>query len=80
MPTSNALSVKTLQQAILFYSDEQTCIDAVAAMRWPDGVTCPPEITKSTGIRKRRNAGSVKIVIASFQRSWEPSLRIHPSR
>ncbi|MFL6388687.1 MAG: IS1595 family transposase [Terriglobales bacterium] len=41
MPISVTLSVKTLQQAILFYSDEQTCIDAVASMRWPNGVECP---------------------------------------
>ena len=33
--------VKTLQQAILYDSDEQTYIDAVAALRWPEGVTCP---------------------------------------
>jgi transposase-like protein len=33
---------KTLQAAIKYYSDEQICIDAVAAMRWPDGKpTCP---------------------------------------
>ena len=33
---------KTLQQAIRHYSDEQVCIDAVAAMRWPKGVpVCP---------------------------------------
>jgi transposase-like protein len=32
---------KTLQQAIQYFSDEQVCIDAVAAMRWPDGVVCP---------------------------------------
>jgi transposase-like protein len=32
---------KTLQQAIRYFSDEQVCIDAVAAMRWPDGVACP---------------------------------------
>jgi transposase-like protein len=33
---------KTLQQAIQFYSNEQVCIDAVAAMRWPDGKpVCP---------------------------------------
>jgi len=33
---------KTLQAAIKYYSDEQVCIDAVAAMRWPDGKpTCP---------------------------------------
>src|SRR5437588_11435979 len=33
---------KTLQQAIQYYSDEQVCIDAVADMRWPNGVpVCP---------------------------------------
>jgi transposase-like protein len=33
---------KTLQQAIRHFSDEQTCIDTVAAMRWPDGKPqCP---------------------------------------
>lgn len=32
---------KTLQQAIQHFSDEQVCIDAVAAMRWPNGVVCP---------------------------------------
>ncbi|MFZ3264181.1 MAG: IS1595 family transposase [Terriglobales bacterium] len=34
-------SPKTLQQAIQYFSDEQICIDAVAAMRWPDGPRCP---------------------------------------
>jgi len=32
---------KTLQQAIRYFSDEQTCIDTVAAMRWPNGPSCP---------------------------------------
>ncbi|HET9364249.1 MAG TPA: IS1595 family transposase, partial [Candidatus Angelobacter sp.] len=32
---------KTLQSAIQHFSDEQVCIDTVAALRWPDGVTCP---------------------------------------
>ena len=32
---------KTLQQAIQYFSDEQTCIDAVAMMRWADGPHCP---------------------------------------
>src|SRR5437868_3136997 len=33
---------KTLQEAIRHFSDEQVCIDTVAAMRWPDGkATCP---------------------------------------
>ena len=33
---------KTLQAAIQHFSDPQVCIDAVAALRWPDGKpTCP---------------------------------------
>jgi transposase-like protein len=32
---------KTLQQAIKHFSDEQVCIDTVAAMRWPEGPVCP---------------------------------------
>jgi hypothetical protein len=31
----------TLQQAVKFFSDEQVCIDAVAHMRWSEGVACP---------------------------------------
>jgi transposase-like protein len=31
----------TLADAIRYFSDEQTCIDTVAAMRWPDGPHCP---------------------------------------
>jgi len=34
-------SPKTLLQAIEYFSDEQVCIDAVAAMRWADGPVCP---------------------------------------
>jgi len=32
---------QTLQQVIQHFSDEQVSIDAVAKMRWPDGVECP---------------------------------------
>lgn len=32
---------KTLLEAIQYFSDDQVCIDAVAAMRWPDGPICP---------------------------------------
>ena len=32
---------QTLQQAIQYFSEEQVCIDAVAAMRWLDGPRCP---------------------------------------
>ena len=31
---------RTLQQAILYYSDERRCIDFVAKMRWSNGVIC----------------------------------------
>src|ERR1700682_2859323 len=34
-------SPKTLQQAIQYFRDEQVGIDAVAAMRWPDGPRRP---------------------------------------
>src|SRR5438105_11197940 len=32
---------KTLQAAIKYFSDEQVCIDTVAALRWPNGPECP---------------------------------------
>jgi transposase-like protein len=32
---------KTLQAAIKYFSDEQVCIDTIAALRWPDGPACP---------------------------------------
>lgn len=32
---------KTLQAAIRYFKDEQTCIDTIAALRWPDGPVCP---------------------------------------
>ena len=32
---------QTLQQVIQHYSDPETCIQTVAASRWPNGVTCP---------------------------------------
>ena len=38
--------LKTLQQAIQHFSNEQTCIDTVARLRWPDG---KPECPKCGG-------------------------------
>jgi transposase-like protein len=32
---------KTLQEAVRYFKDEQTCIDTIAEMRWPDGPICP---------------------------------------
>src|SRR5580658_9285972 len=39
---ANDLQPKTLREAILYFDDEQICIDTVARLRWPDGIpTCP---------------------------------------
>lgn len=32
---------RTLREAVRYFEDEQTCIDTVAALRWPDGPICP---------------------------------------
>jgi len=32
---------KTLQEAVEYFADEQTCIDTVAKLRWPNGPECP---------------------------------------
>jgi transposase-like protein len=32
---------KTLQEAILYFADKETCTTFMAQLRWPDGVTCP---------------------------------------
>lgn len=34
---------KTLVEAIRYFSDKETCREFVAALRWPNGVTCPRE-------------------------------------
>jgi transposase-like protein len=40
--------VKTLQQAIRYFDNEDVCIDTVANLRWPDGIpTCPKCAGKS---------------------------------
>jgi transposase-like protein len=32
---------KTLQDAIVYYADEQNCLDFIVSTRWPNGVCCP---------------------------------------
>jgi transposase-like protein len=32
---------QTLQQAILYFNDKETCTTFMAQLRWPEGVTCP---------------------------------------
>lgn len=54
MKESNKLP-KTLQQAIIRFSDESECINFVASLRWPDGVAvCPRcESTESSFLSTR---------------------------
>ncbi|WP_263379699.1 IS1595 family transposase [Granulicella paludicola] len=42
----------TLTEAIRYYSDEQTCIDAVAAMKWVGGKPVCPKCETTEGERK----------------------------
>ena len=43
---------QTLTEAVRYYSDEQVCIDIVAAMRWPDGKPMCPKCGTAEGERK----------------------------
>jgi transposase-like protein len=38
---TNEATPKTLQDAIVFFSDQDTCLNYLAARRWPNGVICP---------------------------------------
>ncbi len=51
-------SPKTLQEAILFYSDLDVCQTALVEARWPDGVTCP-------------TCGSPNVGYLANQRRWQ---------
>jgi transposase-like protein len=41
MDTVKSLEHKGLLEAIRFFSDPRTCVEAVAAVRWPNGPVCP---------------------------------------
>jgi transposase-like protein len=38
---ANKTEPKTLQQAIIYFSNPENCLAYLIARRWPDGVTCP---------------------------------------
>jgi transposase-like protein len=41
METVKSLEQKGLLEAIRFFSDPKTCVEAVASVRWPNGPACP---------------------------------------
>jgi hypothetical protein len=51
--------LKTLQQAILFFSDPDNCLAYLAARRWPDGVVLCP------------NCGSPNVTFMASRRVWQ---------
>lgn len=55
---------KTLMEAIRYFSDPETCVQFVAAMRWPNGVACP-------------TCGSMDVSYMPSRRIWRCKTR-HP--
>ena len=65
--TTETRTPKTLQEAILVYSDRDVCQATLAAARWPDGrVTCP-------------HCGSDLVAYLKNQRRWQCRSK-HPRR
>ena len=57
---------KTLQQAIKYYSDPDTCLQFIVSRRWPNGVECP-------------TCGRKDVRFISTRRMWECKDK-HPKR
>lgn len=57
---------RTLQEAIIYFSDEDVCREFVGKMRWPDGVVCP-------------RCGSLEVSWLENQKRWQCKSR-HASR
>jgi len=59
-------SPKTLQEAIIYFSNPDNCRDYMVARRWPNGVTCP-------------RCGSEKVAFQAKYNRWQCSSH-HPRR
>lgn len=55
---------RTLQQAIVYFSDPDNCLNYLAARRWPTGVVCP-------------NCGRSDVTFMASRRVWQCKAR-HP--
>src|SRR5271166_3951194 len=56
---SNTMSEpKSLQEAILYFSNPDNCLDHLVARRWPNGVVCP-------------TCGSTKVNFSASRRIWQ---------
>jgi len=59
-------SPKTLQEAVIYYSDLKVCQDALIAARWPNGVICP-------------TCGRTDVAYLENQKRWQCKGK-HPQR
>jgi transposase-like protein len=57
---------KSLQEAIIYFSNPDNCIDYVAIRRWPNGVICP-------------GCGATKVSFNATRRTWKCGSH-HPKR
>jgi transposase-like protein len=57
---------KTLQEAIVYFSDPKNCVEYIVARRWPNGVVC-------------LTCGNDKVSFLKNQNKWQCSTR-HPKR
>ncbi len=61
---STAQTPQTLQDAIRYFSDPDTCLAFMVSIRWPDGVSCP-------------TCGSKEVAFLKTRRIWKCSVK-HP--
>jgi hypothetical protein len=62
-----ASELKTLQQAILHFSDPKNCREYLVARRWPNGVICP-------------RCGSDKVAFMEKYNRWQCNSKTHKDR
>jgi transposase-like protein len=66
MESKNMSEPKSLQEAILYFSNPENCIQYIAVRRWPNGVVCP-------------GCGSNHVSYNATRRTWKCS-KHHPRR
>jgi Transposase zinc-ribbon domain len=66
METKPMSEPKSLQEAILYFSNPDNCLNYLVARRWPKGVICP-------------TCGSEKVSFSVSRRIWQCSSH-HPKR
>jgi len=57
----------TLQKAIQYFADEKTCVEYLAARRWPNGAVCPSCGSKEVRFIPTRNIWECKAKHAKRQ-------------